>query len=168
MRFPCSLMRKISTKQSSLFFLCRYAGYNRLAAASYFSCVVVRPNFLINSRTACCPVTWYWRWREALTEGVPVSLALSQESSPIPTITGFSNRDHEAYGEAFELVYGELKTLASAYMRRFRPNHTLSPAAIINEAYIHLSEGKEIRWHNKAHFIRRLSKISVRSARLNA
>ena len=50
------------------------------------------------------------------------------------------------------LVYGELRRLAAAYLRRQRPNHTLQPTALVNELYIRLAGEKNIRWQNRAHF----------------
>jgi RNA polymerase sigma factor (TIGR02999 family) len=37
-------------------------------------------------------------------------------------------------------------------MRRERPNHTLQPTALIDEAYMRLAQAP-IDWHNRAHFI---------------
>jgi RNA polymerase sigma factor (TIGR02999 family) len=50
------------------------------------------------------------------------------------------------------LVYSELHRLAKAYMRRERPDHTLQPTALINEAYLRLL-GEPIDWKNRGHFI---------------
>src|SRR5258708_7150750 len=50
------------------------------------------------------------------------------------------------------LVYKELHRLAKSYMRRERPDHTLQPTALINEAYLRLV-GDTTDWQNHAHFI---------------
>ena len=50
------------------------------------------------------------------------------------------------------LVYSELHRLAKSYMRRERPDHTLQPTALINEAYLRLA-GDTTDWQNHAHFI---------------
>jgi RNA polymerase sigma-70 factor (ECF subfamily) len=56
-------------------------------------------------------------------------------------------------GEKFlPLVYKELHRLAKSYMRRERPDHTLQPTALINEAYLRLA-GDATDWQNHAHFI---------------
>jgi RNA polymerase sigma-70 factor (ECF subfamily) len=60
--------------------------------------------------------------------------------------------DRAAGEQLFPLVYTELHRLARAYMRRERPNHTLQPTALINEAYLHLAHAP-IDWQNRAHFI---------------
>ena len=60
--------------------------------------------------------------------------------------------DTEAEESLLPLVYRELHRLARSYMRRERPDHTLQPTALINEAYLRLAGG-EIDWKNREHFI---------------
>jgi len=60
--------------------------------------------------------------------------------------------DRGAGDKLFPLVYSELHRLARAYMRRERPNHTLQPTALINEAYMRLAQAS-VDWQNRAHFI---------------
>jgi len=50
------------------------------------------------------------------------------------------------------LVYDELRRLASAFMRRERPGHTLQSTALVHEAYLKLSDQKHVSWQNRAHF----------------
>ena len=50
-------------------------------------------------------------------------------------------------------VYRELHKLARAYLRRGRPNQSLQPTALINEAYLRLLDQSEpVQWENRAHF----------------
>jgi len=51
------------------------------------------------------------------------------------------------------LAYDELHTLADQFMRQERPDHTLPPTALINEAYLRLSKQKSVRWRNREHFL---------------
>lgn len=60
--------------------------------------------------------------------------------------------DDAAAGDLLPLVYTELHRIASAYMRRERPDHTLQPTALINEAYLRLV-GEDIDWTNRGHFM---------------
>jgi RNA polymerase sigma factor (TIGR02999 family) len=60
--------------------------------------------------------------------------------------------DRSAADKLFPLVYSELHRLARSYMRRERPNHTLQPTALINEAYMRLAQAP-VDWQNRAHFI---------------
>lgn len=50
------------------------------------------------------------------------------------------------------MVYAELHRLAASYMRRERPDHTLQPTALINEAYLRLVR-EDVDWNSRAHFI---------------
>jgi RNA polymerase sigma factor (TIGR02999 family) len=58
----------------------------------------------------------------------------------------------EALTELMPLVYDELRRLASHYLRRERPDHTLQPTALVHEAYLRLIDQTSIRWQNRAHF----------------
>jgi RNA polymerase sigma-70 factor, ECF subfamily len=60
--------------------------------------------------------------------------------------------DAAASEKLLPLVYKELHRLAKGYMRRERPDHTLQPTALINEAYLRLA-GDSTDWQNHAHFI---------------
>jgi RNA polymerase sigma-70 factor, ECF subfamily len=60
--------------------------------------------------------------------------------------------DSSAADKLLPLVYKELHRLAAAYMRRERPDHTLQPTALINEAYLRLA-GEDVDWNGRAHFI---------------
>jgi RNA polymerase sigma-70 factor, ECF subfamily len=60
--------------------------------------------------------------------------------------------DHAAAEKLLPLVYSELHRLANAYMRRERPDHTLQPTALINEAYLRLIK-EDVDWNSRAHFV---------------
>jgi RNA polymerase sigma factor (TIGR02999 family) len=60
--------------------------------------------------------------------------------------------DADAAETLLPLVYKELHRLAEGYMRRERPDHTLQPTALINEAYMRLAH-EEKDWKNREHFI---------------
>jgi RNA polymerase sigma factor (TIGR02999 family) len=50
-------------------------------------------------------------------------------------------------------VYRELHKLARAYLRRGRPNQTLQPTALINEAFLRLlDQSQPVQWQSRAHF----------------
>lgn len=77
------------------------------------------------------------------------------------------NQDAEA--KLIPLVYRELHRLAAHYMRRERPNHTLQPTALVNEAYLRLAAEPERNWQDRAHFFgfaaRLMRQILVEHAR---
>jgi RNA polymerase sigma-70 factor, ECF subfamily len=55
--------------------------------------------------------------------------------------------------EYYPIVYQELQHLARRYMSRERIGHSLSPTALINEAYIELSTINGGAWQNREHFL---------------
>lgn len=60
--------------------------------------------------------------------------------------------DSAALEKLFPLVYGELRRLASSYMRRERPDHTLQTTALVHEAYLKLVRQEKVRWQTRVHF----------------
>ncbi len=50
------------------------------------------------------------------------------------------------------LIYEELRSLASNYLRRERSDHTLQPTALVHEAYLKLIDQTQVKWQNRAHF----------------
>ncbi|MEO7271055.1 MAG: sigma-70 family RNA polymerase sigma factor [Vicinamibacterales bacterium] len=58
----------------------------------------------------------------------------------------------EAFHELLPLVHSELRRRAASYLRRERPNHTLQPTALVNEAFLKLVEQRDVRWQNRVHF----------------
>lgn len=52
-----------------------------------------------------------------------------------------------------EVVYEELHRLASAHMRRQRPNHTLQPTALVHEVFVQLVDRDQIDWADRSHFM---------------
>lgn len=58
----------------------------------------------------------------------------------------------EAEERLIPLIYGELRRIAGAYMRRESPEHSLQPTALVHEAYLRLSNVKEIDWQGRSHF----------------
>ena len=64
----------------------------------------------------------------------------------------WSAGDRAALDELTPLVYSELRRLASRYMGRERPDHTLETTALINEAYLRLINQQSVQWQDRAHF----------------
>ena len=64
----------------------------------------------------------------------------------------WSKGDQAALEKLMPLVYDELRRLASNYLRRERPSHTLQPTALVNEAYLKLVDQRHAKWQNRAHF----------------
>jgi RNA polymerase sigma factor (TIGR02999 family) len=60
--------------------------------------------------------------------------------------------NQEVVSQLVPLLYDELRRLASSYLRRERPNHTLQTTALVNEAYLRLVDQKDVEWKNRSHF----------------
>jgi RNA polymerase sigma factor (TIGR02999 family) len=67
-------------------------------------------------------------------------------------LANWSKGDQRALEQLMPLVYGELRRLASAYLRRERSNHTLQSTALVHEAFMRLVQQQEVQWRNRAHF----------------
>jgi RNA polymerase sigma factor (TIGR02999 family) len=65
----------------------------------------------------------------------------------------WSDGDDEALERLLPLVEAELRRLARAYMRRERPEHTLQTTALVNEAFLKLTDARRVRWQDRAHFL---------------
>ena len=53
-----------------------------------------------------------------------------------------------------ELVYHDLHKLASSFLRRNRPGHTLQTSALLNEAYLRLAGSASMRFQDRQHYVR--------------
>src|ERR1035438_121821 len=51
------------------------------------------------------------------------------------------------------LLYQELRRLAAGCLRRERPNHTLEPTALVNEAWLRMAAQSQPGWHGKVQFL---------------
>jgi RNA polymerase sigma factor (TIGR02999 family) len=64
----------------------------------------------------------------------------------------WSRGDEAALEQLMPVVYDELYKLAHSYLRRERPDHTLQPTALINEAYLRLVKQDFPEWQSRRHF----------------
>lgn len=60
--------------------------------------------------------------------------------------------DATALNQLMPIVLRELRKLAGGYLRGERPNHTLQPTALINEAYLRLVAQDLPEWQSRTHF----------------
>ena len=67
-------------------------------------------------------------------------------------LVDWRNGDSQALDRLMPLVYDELRRIASRYMKRERPEHTLQTSALVNEAYLRMIDQKHVDWQNRAHF----------------
>jgi len=80
--------------------------------------------------------------------------------------------NESARSELMSAVYHTLHRIAESHLRKERPNHTLQPTALVNEAYLKLFGHAEIEFVDRAHFFavvsRAMRRILVDHARARA
>lgn len=67
-------------------------------------------------------------------------------------LRAWSDGDRLALEKLTPIVYEELHRLARYYMSAERSGHSLQATALVNEAYVRLTDYKRMRWQNRAHF----------------
>ena len=84
-------------------------------------------------------------------------------------LVGWNRGDEDALRTLLPLVYGELRRLATRYLRHERPDHVLQTTALVHEAYLRLTDKKGVPWRNRTHFYaiaaRMMRQVLVDSAR---
>lgn len=60
--------------------------------------------------------------------------------------------DTAAAADLLPLVYGELRKLAAARMRHLPPGQTLQPTALVHEAFLKLTDGRDPGFRGRGHF----------------
>jgi RNA polymerase sigma factor (TIGR02999 family) len=77
--------------------------------------------------------------------------------------------DRSALDRLVPIVQGELRRIAHNRLSRERPDHTLQPTALVNEAYLRLIGLPHIDWRNRAQFFaiaaRLMRRVLVDAAR---
>lgn len=68
-------------------------------------------------------------------------------------LAAWSNGDAGALDQLVPLVNAELRRLARGYMARERAGHTLQVTALVNEAFVRLTDARQLSWKSRAHFI---------------
>src|SRR6266516_6087572 len=67
-------------------------------------------------------------------------------------LTAVQQGDPKAADQLLNLLYDELRRLASSKMARESPGQTLQPTALVHEAWLRLVGSKSPRFENRAHF----------------
>ena len=70
--------------------------------------------------------------------------------------------DAGAVDRLIPLVYNELRHLASRYLKRERPGHTLQATALVHEAYLQLVDASSIDWQGRTHFFALAARVARR------
>jgi RNA polymerase sigma factor (TIGR02999 family) len=80
-------------------------------------------------------------------------MATASPGAVTQLLRAWSNGDEAALERLIPLVEAELRRLARGYMRRERRDHTLQVTALINEAFVRLTDARQVRWQDRAHFL---------------
>lgn len=68
-------------------------------------------------------------------------------------LRAWSDGDDGALEQLLPHVEAELRRLARGYMLRERREHTLQTTALVNEAFLRLTDARRVRWQDRAHFL---------------
>lgn len=98
---------------------------------------------------------------------------MPEQSSATNEITRLLTRqdltDEHKNNQLLSLVYSELKSIAQYKMVSERSNHTLTPTALVHEAYLRLVKDPDLQWQSRKHFFaaaaESMRRILIESAR---
>ncbi len=72
-------------------------------------------------------------------------------------LTGMLRRwaegDQASASQLIDMLYTELKAIASRQLARERAGHTLQPTALVHEAYLKLLGCGQVDWQSRGHFL---------------
>jgi RNA polymerase sigma factor (TIGR02999 family) len=80
-------------------------------------------------------------------------LANASPGAVTELLRAWGDGDDGALERLTPLVEAELRRLARGYMRRERDGHTLQTTALVNEAFLRLTDARSVRWQDRAHFL---------------
>jgi RNA polymerase sigma factor (TIGR02999 family) len=81
------------------------------------------------------------------------NLATAPPGAVTQLLRAWSDGDEGALERLVPLVEAELRRLARGYMGRERRGHTLQVTALVNEAFLRLTDARQLRWQDRAHFL---------------
>ena len=79
-------------------------------------------------------------------------MATPKKSEVTRWLIAGSAGDARALEALLPLVYDELHRQAGRFFNRERAGHTLQPTALVNEAYLRLTNQHEVNWESRAQF----------------
>ena len=86
-----------------------------------------------------------------------MTTASTQEITEL--LKAWGKGDKAALDELTPLCYQELRRLARRHMRQERPGQTLQTSALVNEAFLRLTDWENVDWQNRAHFFAMAARI---------
>lgn len=89
----------------------------------------------------------------AINSGRTRALAAPQSSTVTELLLKARAGDASALANVFPLIYQELRSLAKQQLKQEPDGHTLSPTALVHEAYMRLIDYTRMEWTGRAHFM---------------
>ena len=86
-----------------------------------------------------------------------MTTATTQEITEL--LRAWGKGDKAALDELTNRCYRELRRLAHHHLRRERPGHSLQTSALVNEAFLRLTDWENVDWQNRAHFFAMAARI---------
>ncbi len=77
-------------------------------------------------------------------------------------LRAWSAGDESALARLTPVVYQELRRLAHRQMKREWAHETLETTALVNEAYLRLTDARQVCWQDRAHFFAISAKLMRR------
>jgi RNA polymerase sigma factor (TIGR02999 family) len=97
-------------------------------------------------------------WRSQIGEHGNDRSAISEErvtpeqEGVTQVLLQMSGGDRSALDRLLPLIYEELRAIARRTLRQERPDHTLTPTALVHEAFLKLVQLERVDWRGRAHF----------------
>jgi len=79
-------------------------------------------------------------------------LLAQQDSDVTQLLVRWEGGDRSALDALMPIVYGELRQIADAYLRRERSDHTLQPTALVHEAWLRLVRQDQKQFDHRKQF----------------
>jgi hypothetical protein len=76
---------------------------------------------------------------------------LPPEDAPPPS--GHNPENEQQLADWMVFLYSELRRLAHYYLEQERSNHTLQATALVHEAYLRLTQQRDVRWQSRTQVI---------------
>jgi RNA polymerase sigma factor (TIGR02999 family) len=77
---------------------------------------------------------------------------MAQDADITALLLAWADGEESARAALVDAVYAELRRVAQWHLRHERPGHTLSPSALVHEAYLKVVDQRRVRWQSRAHF----------------
>jgi RNA polymerase sigma factor (TIGR02999 family) len=77
---------------------------------------------------------------------------MTQAADVTQALLALSHGNREALDELLPVIYEQLRDQARRALRNERPDHTLTPTALVHEAYLKLVKLERVEWRDRAHF----------------